>query len=88
MSANFAYGPSPEASADLHVTATVPLSKCTLDVFTNAFPQKPRFAAFAAHQDGHFGLISGRHSTSDAHRETLEHVNTGGSGCEVIDTIP
>ena len=83
MSANFAHGPFPEASADLHVTATVPLSKCTLDVLTNAFPQKAGFAAFAAHQDGHFVLISGRHSTLDVHREALERCNTGGSGCEI-----
>ena len=76
-----------ETSADLQTAPTMPLSERALDVLTNAFPQKAYFAAFAAHADGRFGWVGGRHSAADARREALERCNRGGSGCEIQSTI-
>ncbi len=76
-----------ETSADVRITPSFTLSGEALAALTTKFPQKAYFAAFAAHPDGHYGWVSGRHSIKDAHREALERCNRGRSGCVIQSTL-
>ena len=76
-----------KTATDVRSTPTVALTDQAIMALATEFPKKGYFAAFAAHPDGHFGWVSGRHSVKDAHREALERCNRGASGCVVQSTL-
>jgi len=76
-----------ETAADERTAPTVPLSARALTALATKYPKEGYFAAFAAHPDGHFGWVSGRHSMDDARREALERCNRGRSGCVIQSMI-